>query len=213
MPSLESDLADWARREAAAQPAGSDSQGEADGRKGRGEQRAILGVALVLVCLVLFGSMNVLNVSPFSVWSDSAPGSAPVSVPPSVSAALGEAVTSSIPPAVVPATGELYDRHTSPYYGGVDHSSYRMPAGVTQTEVIDWYNEHMTPGSGFGSLTWLEALPPGGVLDLGGPDWFWCIGPDKSLDVYVTTEDQGRYSGRVNVGISAPQPVFDGACG
>lgn len=83
-----------------------------------------------------------------------------------------------------------------------------MPDGLTESDVVHWYAEHMPEGGNFRGLRWLEALPPSGDF---GEDWYWCSGPAESLDVSFGQNDPSD-GGRAFVSI-AIQDVSDGACG
>lgn len=120
------------------------------------------------------------------------------------SALLGEPVLSNHPPAVVPSNATADDSLSSS-----DFTTYFMPDGVGQTDVLSWYERYMPAGEDFRGLAWLEELPAGGIFT--GPDQYWCSGPAESLDVSFG-QNEPDDGGQAFITI-AVQSVSDGACG
>lgn len=119
--------------------------------------------------------------------------------------ALGEPVVSLVSPAVVPSNAAAVDG-----YATSTAAQYLMPAGVTESQTVDWYEANMPSGKDFKTLTWLEALPASGSF---GPDWYWCSGPAESLDVSFSTDAKGPDIGRVRVVIAIQDVTIDDSCG
>ena len=158
--------------------------------------------AVALVVLAVSGVV-VFRMTMSSPTADPAPISEQDS-PAADRGGLGRPIASLHPPAVVPRSAVRNDS-----LSGDNFTSYLMPAGVQKADVQAWYRQHMPPGSDFGSLTWLETLPPDELFS--DPDWYWCSDTAQSIDITVGQDDPAD-GGRTFISI-AEQTVSDGACG